>query len=140
MPYWEDLSVEEKGELKAFLASAHEVVDKADSGQIPLYEAIMLMNKVIIHHQMERNENIVPLSRSEEKKTVREVSFEAPVEKKDTAPSKPAPVKNALAAAVFEDPLKEIEALKQRMDTLLNNLNSRLRKVGYQLQPIEEEN
>jgi hypothetical protein len=40
-----------KMKLEFFLEQAHEIVDKVANGRSPLYEAIMLMNKVVVNHQ-----------------------------------------------------------------------------------------
>lgn len=40
-----------KIKLEIFLEQAYEIVDKVASGRAPLYEAIMLMNKVVVNHQ-----------------------------------------------------------------------------------------
>src|SRR3990167_836453 len=39
---------ESKFKLEHFLDQAYEIIDQVESGKVPLYEAIMLMNKVVV--------------------------------------------------------------------------------------------
>ena len=135
--YGEDLSSTEKQELKDFLASAHEVVDRAESGKIPLYEAIMLMNKVIIQHQIERDEVVVPLKEVTRQQVVQRVEKEVdptPLEEKHTSVRKQCTETASLGQ--FENKLQEIASLQKRMRTVIDELNDELHTVGYELQPI----
>ena len=42
-----------KVKLELFLDQAYEIIEKVDAGDAPLYEAIMMMNKVVVNNQME---------------------------------------------------------------------------------------
>ncbi len=44
---------ESKVKLEIFLDQAYEIIEKVDAGDAPLYEAIMMMNKVVVNNQME---------------------------------------------------------------------------------------
>lgn len=46
------ISKESKVKLELFLDQAYEILDKTDSGDTPLYEAIMMMNKVVVNNQV----------------------------------------------------------------------------------------
>lgn len=45
-----------KIKMELFLEQANEIVEKVASGKAPLYEAIMLMNKVVVNHQPDIDE------------------------------------------------------------------------------------
>lgn len=145
--YGEDLNSNEKQELKAFLASAHEVVDKVDGGKIPLYEAIMVMNKVIIHHQMERNETVVSLEEVT-KKSVSQPS-EKKVAPEPTISRDPQPIEvrnvrkkrhmEEQTEGNFENKLQEIASLQKRLQTVITELNDELYSVGFELHPITKQ-
>ncbi len=46
---------ESKVKLEIFLDQAYEIIEKVDAGDAPLYEAIMMMNKVVVNNQVEEN-------------------------------------------------------------------------------------
>jgi len=50
----EGIDTDQKVKFQCYLDEAYGIVDKIDNGQAPLYEGIMLMNKVIVKNQSEK--------------------------------------------------------------------------------------
>lgn len=151
---------ESKLQLQHFLDNAYDIVDKVETGQAPLYEAIMLMNKVVVSLKpVKRQESedhfekfiAEEAHRRGEREVVRfrpvaaEVSEEEFqedfVEQKEQMRVGAMSIQQEEQSSSTEDDASQLlgNVLKQKraLEQSVKNLNESLAAIGYELKPLD---
>ncbi len=136
-----------KIKLELFLEQAYEICDKVSNGKAPLYEAIMLMNKVVVAHQPNheevpaqptpRLEVSEPLSRLEEEEDPGLVpdAFDLSGEVREKIKARMVTPEKQEVGSLIADVLKRQEELNLSISVL----NHSLKEVGFELRPLSKE-
>ena len=111
-----------KGRFKALLDEVNEIVDKIESGRAPLYEAIMQVNKAVMH---------LPQNFIEEKEgiTMKE-SHTCPIVKEKQIRVEE---KSKGKFGEIQDQITRILTLKESLQVSVNEINTLLSPVGFEL-------
>jgi hypothetical protein len=156
---------ERKVKLEIFLDQAYEIIEKVDAGDAPLYEAIMMMNKVVVNNQMEEagKERVSSIRPPEPKMKMREEISRSDYDDEDEeeeeefrrvekTPRKAKEHSRQISGSTrFESSIQEEvgdanqevslligEVLKQReaLEKAVKHLNAVLHELGFELRSL----
>ncbi len=111
-----------KKRFKSLLEEVCQIVDKIDSGKAPLYEAIMQMNKAVMH---------LPQNFLEEEDSLASTEFDSPGITKERQFK--IETKSRGKSEEIQDQITRILDLKERLQTSVTELNNLLSAVGFEL-------
>jgi len=127
-----------------FIDQAYEIIDQVELGKVPLYEAIMLMNKVVV--SLKPAEKAVPYSEREvirfrpAPKEEEEVIFEEGIieenREQDRFEVKQLEKQKELADPEIAELMGEVVKQKKALENSVTHLNLALSKVGFELRPL----
>ncbi len=156
-------SPEKKLKLEHFLNQAYEIAEQVESGKVPLYEAIMLMNKVVVslkpnESESEEENRVQTTTKAPSYPAEREVIRFRPVEKQTNSavfdevalenqetnlkvadrfelrkPERQSQNEDSEVTELISDVLKQ----KKALENSISHLNQSLSKIGFELRPIK---
>ncbi len=150
---------EKKLKLELFLDQAYEIIDQVESGKVPLYEAIMLMNKVVVslkpfeQQQLEErahtpkrtalpSEREVIRFRPVPKEVDEEVFEEDLNEERNMKMAERFEFRKTEKQREMADPevadlIQDVLKQKKALENSISHLNQSLSKIGFELRPIK---
>lgn len=140
----EGVDINQKVKLQCYLDEALEIVDKIDSGQAPLYEGILLMNKVIVKRQGIKEETL-PLDEKTITPIFDEAKYIPPLPKEElikevkveSSPKITKVVAPTYSQMGIQELMQEVLRNKELLEKSVLHLNESLLQVGFELRTIE---
>jgi hypothetical protein len=135
-----------KMKLELFLEQSHEIVDKVSMGKAPLYEAIMLMNKVVVAYQPSAEEERSFEEKPLENRLKPQENLGLVIDEFDLSGQVQEKGNMKLAIQQRSMPHQEVgsmisEVLKKQdeLNQSIVLLNDSLKGVGFELRPLSKE-
>ncbi|MBM3202017.1 MAG: hypothetical protein FJZ56_06380 [Chlamydiae bacterium] len=133
--------------LDHFLKQAEEIVDKVANSKSPLYEAIMLMNKVVVSNQPDLEEENMAEEKPIENRLMREEEMGLVTSEFDLSGEAQEKVK--VKAAISQrtvssfhevgSMISEVLKKQEELNHSILQLNDSLKGVGFELRPLAKE-
>lgn len=128
------LTEDNKVKLEFFLHQARGILEKVDAGTTPLYEAIMLMNKIVMQSAVEEeNTSDWGISKKEHTET------EQPIENEpQTLPLQEQKIERLASQNDIQGLLDKVVSCKKELAESINRLNVMLKDVGLALTELDK--
>lgn len=116
---WNQINSNSPRRLEEFTVLAEEIIDDVDAGKIPLYEGIMLLNRMVMPEETPMVANEFDPTGNKIEQSTMNICMPKEEPKKEVA-------------ELIEIVLKN----KELLDKSVVTLNTRLKQIGYELKPV----